>query len=410
MSQVVISVEELSKSYQLRNITQKSTTSFREAITEKLTNGFGQKKQQRSNNTFWALDDLSFSIKEGERVGIVGRNGAGKSTLLKILSRVTTPTKGKINIYGRVSSLLEVGTGFHPELTGRENILLNGSILGMSKTEILRNFDEIVAFSELEKFIDTPVKRYSSGMYVRLAFAVAAHLEPEILILDEVLAVGDSLFQKKCIDKMTKIGQQGKTILFVSHNLSAVEALCNKGILIQNGKLKSAGPIKDITNEYIDYNNLIGNSIDLLELNRDAAYAQELVFKNISFDQMPIPFGKPILITLHLLSKVQRTFDELDFGITINDIHSNTIIHCSNRFINKEFAHSSDEIKYLFEIGNNLKPGLYTLNLFLRSKHVIQDYLLGQVSIEIGEGSPYGFNDPKQIHGSTFPAFDIRQI
>ena len=192
-----------------------------------------------SKEDFWALDDVSFEIKQGERVGIIGRNGAGKSTLLKVLARIVTPTKGRAEITGRVSSLLEVGTGFHPELSGRENIFLNGSILGMSKSEIQSKFDEIVAFAEVEKFLDTPVKRYSSGMYVRLAFAVAAHLEPEILIVDEVLAVGDSAFQKKCLGKMEDAAGEGRTILFVSHNMETVMRLCNKAILLENGKLKN---------------------------------------------------------------------------------------------------------------------------------------------------------------------------
>ncbi|MFM6218866.1 MAG: polysaccharide ABC transporter ATP-binding protein, partial [Dolichospermum sp.] len=185
---------------------------------------------------FWALKDVSFEIKQGDRVGIIGRNGAGKSTLLKILSRITEPTTGSIKIKGRVASLLEVGTGFHPELTGRENIFLNGAILGMGKEEIKRKFDEIVAFAEVEKFLDTPVKRYSSGMYVRLAFAVAAHLEPEILIVDEVLAVGDAQFQKKCLGKMEDVGKEGRTVIFVSHNLVSITSLCNRAIFLKNGR------------------------------------------------------------------------------------------------------------------------------------------------------------------------------
>ena len=188
-------------------------------------------------NSIWALDDVSFEVKQGEVVGIIGRNGAGKSTLLKILSRITKPTKGHAKIFGRVGSLLEVGTGFHPELTGRENIYLNGAILGMRKAEIERKFDEIVAFAEVEKFIDTPVKRYSSGMYVRLAFAVAAHMETEVLIVDEVLAVGDAQFQKKCLGKIGEVAQQGKTVLFVSHNMPAVRALCNRAVIINKGRL-----------------------------------------------------------------------------------------------------------------------------------------------------------------------------
>ena len=199
---------------------------------------------------FWALKDVSFEVKRGEVLGIIGRNGAGKSTLLKILSRITEPSEGRVTIAGRVASLLEVGTGFHPELTGRENIYLNGAILGMTRTEIRRKFDEIVNFAEIEKFLDTPVKRYSSGMYVRLAFAVAAHLEPEILVIDEVLAVGDAQFQKKCLGKMGDVAAHGRTVLFVSHNATAVRALCTKAILMQNGTIASAGPVLDALNLY----------------------------------------------------------------------------------------------------------------------------------------------------------------
>ena len=198
-------------------------------------------KKRKTLEEFWALRDVNLEIKRGEVVGIIGRNGAGKSTLLKILSRITEPTKGRVRMLGRVSSLLEVGTGFHAELTGRENIFLNGAILGMTRSEIIRKFDEIVAFSGVEKFLDTPVKRYSSGMYVRLAFAVAAHLEPEILIVDEVLAVGDSEFQKKCLDKMDDVGHSGRTVLFVSHNMQAITRLCNRCVLMEQGHVRMDG-------------------------------------------------------------------------------------------------------------------------------------------------------------------------
>ena len=209
-------------------------------------------RDDQEEGLFWALRDVSFEIQPGEVVGIIGRNGAGKSTLLKILSRIVDPTKGTVRMRGRVSSLLEVGTGFHPELSGGENIYLNGAILGMKRTEINRKFDQIVAFSEIEQYLDTPVKRYSSGMYVRLAFAVAAHLEPEILIVDEVLAVGDYAFQKKCLGKMRDVStSDGRTILFVSHNTSALTQLCEHGILLENGQVKTTGPVKDVIRTYL---------------------------------------------------------------------------------------------------------------------------------------------------------------
>jgi lipopolysaccharide transport system ATP-binding protein len=253
MSETAIEVENLSKRYVL-GYQRSKDDGFRHAIEEMVRSPIGwlrsRKERQRTKGDFWALKDLSFEIKRGEVVGIIGRNGAGKSTLLKILSRITEPSNGKISIEGRVASLLEVGTGFHPELTGRENIFLNGAILGMSRVEIRRKFDEIVAFSEIEKFLDTPVKRYSSGMYVRLAFAVAAHLEPEILIVDEVLAVGDAEFQKKCMGKMNDVRSGGRTILFVSHNMAAIRTLCTRGIVLSRGQIAFSGNAEDCIREY----------------------------------------------------------------------------------------------------------------------------------------------------------------
>jgi lipopolysaccharide transport system ATP-binding protein len=253
MSDTAIEVENLSKRYVL-GYQRSKDDGFRHAIEEMVRSPIGwlrsRRERQREKGDFWALKDLSFEIKRGEVVGIIGRNGAGKSTLLKILSRITEPSNGKISIEGRVASLLEVGTGFHPELTGRENIFLNGAILGMSRVEIRRKFDEIVAFSEIEKFLDTPVKRYSSGMYVRLAFAVAAHLEPEILIVDEVLAVGDAEFQKKCMGKMNDVRSGGRTILFVSHNMAAIRTLCTRGIVLSRGQIAFNGNAEDCIREY----------------------------------------------------------------------------------------------------------------------------------------------------------------
>jgi lipopolysaccharide transport system ATP-binding protein len=241
---VIISVEGLGKKYRISHqAEQQRYTAIRDVVMDKVKGMFNPRasnaNRRDSKEDFWALKDISFEIKRGDVVGIIGRNGAGKSTLLKILSRITEPTEGRIRIQGRVASLLEVGTGFHPELTGRENIFLNGAILGMRRAEIREKFDEIVAFAEVEKFLDTPVKRYSSGMYVRLAFAVAAHLEPEILIVDEVLAVGDADFQKKCLGKMENVSRSdGRTVLFVSHNMKAVQTLCRTGVVLEAGRLK----------------------------------------------------------------------------------------------------------------------------------------------------------------------------
>src|ERR1022692_2563286 len=261
--EVVIRVEKLGKRYRirpqqqggmrykaLRDVLADRTKSVTRRLWSLAKNQKVESRKQKSVENFWALKDVSFEVHEGETLGIIGRNGAGKSTLLKILSRITEPTEGRVQIKGRVASLLEVGTGFHPELTGRENIFLNGAILGMGKAEIKRKFDQIVDFAGTEKFLDTPVKRYSSGMYVRLAFAVAAHLEPDLLVIDEVLAVGDAEFQKKCLGKMSQVAKGGRTILFVSHNHAAVRSLCSHGIVMRNGR---ASPKMDVASALESY-------------------------------------------------------------------------------------------------------------------------------------------------------------
>ena len=228
-----------------------SYVALRDVIAAQASRLFSRGPAAETAEDFWALQDVSFAVKPGEVLGIIGRNGAGKSTLLKILSRITEPTSGRVELWGRVASLLEVGTGFHPELTGRENIFLNGAILGMSRAEMVRKFDEIVAFAEVERFLDTPVKRYSSGMYVRLAFAVAAHLDSEILVIDEVLAVGDAAFQRKCLGKMSDVCSDGRTILFVSHQLQAVRQLCHRAVWLERGRVSAIGASDDIVNQYV---------------------------------------------------------------------------------------------------------------------------------------------------------------
>ena len=259
MNDIAISVENLAKQYKIGLANKRHDTlrdfvagGLRSLFNRNTPNKFAGSQRSPSSETFWALKDVTFNVHSGETIGFIGRNGAGKSTLLKILSRITEPTSGVAKIHGRVASLLEVGTGFHGELTGRENIYLNGAILGMQKREIERKFDEIVDFAEVEKFIETPVKRYSSGMYLRLAFAVAAHLEPEILIVDEVLAVGDASFQKKCLSKMHTVGKEGRTVLFVSHNLSAVTSLCQRAIWLNQGEVISDGASQQTVSEYLN--------------------------------------------------------------------------------------------------------------------------------------------------------------
>lgn len=253
MSETVIQVENLSKQFHIGKL--KAASTLRDALTNAVKAPF-RRRDEDPDTVFWALRDVSFDVKKGEVVGLVGRNGAGKSTLLKILARVTRPTKGRAEIRGRVGSLLEVGTGFHPELSGRENVFLSGAVLGMKKVEIQKNFDEIVAFSEVERFLDTPLKHYSSGMQTRLAFAVAAHLEPEILLVDEVLAVGDASFQKKCLGKMKDVSRHGRTIIFVSHNATAMRALCKRAVWLQGGRVVEEGPIDEVMNHYLPKNSL----------------------------------------------------------------------------------------------------------------------------------------------------------
>ena len=261
----VIKVENLGKKYIIGHQKQRGGATLRDTMThtargvwQRVRHPLSPNRESIDLEELWALKDVNFEVQEGERIGIIGRNGAGKSTLLKVLSRITEPTTGKVRIKGRVSCLLEVGTGFHPELTGRENVFLNGAILGMTRQEIKKKFDEIVAFAELEKFLDTPVKRYSSGMYVRLAFAVAAHLEPEILIVDEVLAVGDVAFQKKCLGKMENVAKEGRTVLFVSHNMGAIKALCSSAILIDSGRIVRSGYPGEVIGLYLEKNTSSG--------------------------------------------------------------------------------------------------------------------------------------------------------
>lgn len=348
----IIKVEGLSKHYLLnKNAGQKSDTLYGNFINGlKSIKNIGQK---RETTDFWALNDVSFEIQQGDRVGIIGRNGAGKSTLLKILSRITQPTKGKIEYSGRMASLLEVGTGFHGDLSGRENIYLNGSILGMTKHEIDRKFDEIVDFSEIEQFLDTPVKRYSSGMYVRLAFAVAAHLEPEILIIDEVLAVGDADFQRKCLGKMQDVSAEGRTILFVSHNIASVISLCNKGLLLEHGRIKAEGDISSVINAY----NYTGNKDSIGFFDRPFYDEQEHLISSVELLDKDLKtkrnfnFGDKIIIKV----KTNPKATDQKFGITLKIKNSQfQTIGFLNSWINnseKILYNPGEEI--IIEIENN---------------------------------------------------------
>lgn len=296
MVEPIINIEALGKRYLLGAAQNKRYATLRDRITALFRN---QSLRLKNQEAFWALKDVSFQVQPGEVIGIIGRNGAGKSTLLKLLSRITEPTKGRITLRGRVASLLEVGTGFHPELTGRENIYLNGALLGMKRAEINTKFDEIVAFAEVDKFLDTPVKRYSSGMYVRLAFAVAAHLDPEILVVDEVLAVGDAQFQAKCLGKMQDVAQHsGRTILFVSHNLASVRQLTNRCIMLAGGRVAFDGPTDAAIDFYLTQSRAGGEDADVTSRPRLLACSETMRFTRLSLanNQTAMPAGEPLMI------------------------------------------------------------------------------------------------------------------
>lgn len=335
MSNTVIRVENLGKKYIIGHQKQERYTALRDAITDRVksfASVFNPKehKDDPTHEEFWALKDVSFEIKQGDRVGIIGRNGAGKSTLLKILSRITEPTTGSIKIKGRVASLLEVGTGFHPELTGRENIYLNGAILGMDRFEIKKKFDEIVAFAEVEKFLDTPVKRYSSGMYVRLAFAVAAHLEPEILIVDEVLAVGDAQFQKKCLGKMEDVGKEGRTVIFVSHNMGTINQLCNQAYLLHKGEISQHGEVKAVIDKYL-HDQLSQNSHIVLPYNNKKG-GQYVEIKTLNSELVPVSeFTCDESIRLEFVYEIRSKLSGLFFAFTIENSEGTKVLFSESR-------------------------------------------------------------------------------
>ena len=312
---------------------------------------------------FWALRDVTFDLGRGDRIGIIGRNGAGKSTLLKILSRITEPTEGRVEICGRVASLLEVGTGFHPELTGRENIFLNGAIIGMSRAEILRRFDEIVAFAEVERFLDTPVKRYSSGMYVRLAFAVAAHLEPEILIVDEVLAVGDSSFQAKCLGRMRDVGRDGRTVLFVSHNMGAIRSLCDSAICLDGGRIVAQGSVDSVLNAYVSSTLVLGSASEFdVGIDRRSAHFTSVRVLNAKGEVCThFQIGDTISFEMRVCAPAQEQALQLSFIVRSGD--GRNIYHCLSQDI--EFALPAFQgLRTVVATFRDLRlyPGSYVIN------------------------------------------------
>lgn len=340
----------MSTAISIRNVSKKYVIGKQKDGSLRGTLGGMFSKKEHKTEEFWALNDVSFDIQQGDVVGIIGKNGAGKSTLLKILSQITKPTTGSIEINGRVASLLEVGTGFHPELTGRENVYLNGTILGMTRNEVKAKFDEIVAFSGVEKFIDTPVKHYSSGMYVRLAFAVAAHLEPEILIIDEVLAVGDAEFQEKCLGKMKDVAGQGRTVLFVSHHLGSVKKLCNKGVLLEKGLVKKVDDIDTVIRAYLASDS---DSSYFSEEKDKSIYIQEVSFLSSETD---FDADEPISIKIKL-QMPQKTSSEDKILLRLFD---------ENEIVLTSFEKELNKSEYFLTLpATSLRKGTYSWNVIL---------------------------------------------
>lgn len=401
---IVISAENLSKTYRLGQI---GTGTFAHDLNmwwariRGKSDSFLKIGEQDYGNhesaRIWALNNVNFTVKQGEVLGIIGRNGAGKSTLLKILSRVTAPTAGRIKIKGRIASLLEVGTGFHPELTGRENIYLNGAILGMRRAEISGKFDEIVSFSEVERFIDTPVKRYSSGMYVRLAFAVAAHLDPEILVVDEVLAVGDAEFQKKCLGKMSDVAHHGRTVLFVSHNMAALQNICTRGLLLKAGAISFEGDIKSSIKAYLDENYQQKTADESLSSRMDRLGSGVMRFtKAVLLDKdgnhcKTVQTGAAAAIALEYEFPGGLTPMPAVIQLTIRNMDGQKLFICLSR-------NSYPGVIRLGKRGNiicrfpklNLLPGIYSVDVWSKVGEVIADEILNACQVEVIEGDFFG--------------------
>jgi len=353
----IVKVEQLSKQYRI-GARQGSNQTLRDVIAGAVRAPIRGLREKRRGENIWALKEVSFEIKPGEVVGIIGRNGAGKSTLLKVLSRITEPTTGCVKLYGRIASLLEVGTGFHPELTGRENIFLNGAILGMKKTEIQRKFDEIVAFAEIDEFLDTPVKHYSSGMYMRLAFAVAAHLEPEILLIDEVLAVGDAAFQSKCLGKMGEVAKHGRTVMFVSHQMGAIAQLCGKAMLLNHGTIEKQGDTQSIIDYYLNEvaEGSRGGFISS-ESNKDIYIAKAEALDAEGNKKTHFSHKEPIVIAL--TCKINRWLPNSSLGFFVKD-HRGRKIFTANNPEWSGLGENKKEVRVTVKIpGEFLVPGKY---------------------------------------------------
>ena len=395
MSDFAIQVAGLGKKYLLHHQQQpgRRYKALRDVIAGKAKGLFKRKAESGKRNgieEFWALKEVSFEIKRGEAVGIIGRNGAGKSTLLKLLSRITEPTTGSIRLRGRVASLLEVGTGFHPELTGRENIFLNGAILGMSRAEITRKFDEIVNFAEVEKFLDTPVKHYSSGMYMRLAFAVAAHLEPEVLVVDEVLAVGDAMFQKKCLGKMQDVSKGGRTVLFVSHNMGAVTSLCRTAIWLNGGRIVRSGPAREIVDDYLTSHATSQTAlVELGGMPRMGDHGRKLKIERLEWlSGLPLQHGETITARIHF--QALQDVDDVTMGIGFSTPEGTRLLTFETDFQDGNRPNLKAGTKCCVDYSNRelcLAPGIYAIDIGSRSgDNFGLDYLPGFCQMEITMG------------------------
>ena len=399
MSQVAIRIDGLGKEYQLGRVAETYPT-LREALARgasRTVRAVGAlahgRSARRAPERFWALRDVTLEIGQGEVVGIIGRNGAGKSTLLKLLARVTEPTVGSAQLVGRLGSLLEVGTGFHPELTGRENTYLNGAILGMPRREIARKFDEIVAFAEVERFIDTPVKHYSSGMYLRLAFAVAAHLEPEILLVDEVLAVGDAAFQKKCIGKMSEVSQHGRTVLFVSHNMDAVQRLCTRAILLEQGEIALDGAVPQVVSRYLSARlegAAPGQWTRLDDADRSGSGEARFAAVRYTSDSaaaggFPHP-GGPLTVELEVRAPAALAVDSL--AVVIWSPGGMKLVNADTLSIGRRLQLGDGTSRVTLRIAElHLNPGTYRLGLWLANLEEPYDYIESALSFEVAPSS-----------------------
>lgn len=391
----IIEVSNLGKRYILGQ--HLSTKNFREAIANRVRGIFSKDNSQESKRDFWALRDLSFSLCKGERLGIIGKNGAGKSTTLKLLSRITDPTEGRIVLRGRLSSLLEVGTGFHPELTGKENIYLNGAILGMTRSEITKKFDEIVDFAGVESFLSTPVKRYSSGMYVRLAFSVAAHMEPEILVVDEVLAVGDIEFQKKCLGKMNDVAKEGRTILFVSHNMAAINSLCSRVIVLDKGKAVFDGSVTDGIDTYISRNEQNSKNESLAKRKdrsgNQKARAVELVILDSKCRAVnELLSGEDYTFKLTIEKSVPGIIERVIISLDIYDLRDHRWILIRNDFQNCLLDLENDFNEILCKIQDlPLASGKYFFSIYLSiADKEILDFITHVCYFDVVGGDFYG--------------------